>query len=95
MSKVFDREVDAWSGLYESDGEIRRRRYALFQKNAELQKILDPAHFVRVHRSAIVTLEGIVRLESQSGGTGRVLLRCGNWVPVSRSRIPAIRRLLG
>jgi len=35
MSKVFDREVEAWSGLYASDGEVRGRRYALFQKSAE------------------------------------------------------------
>ncbi len=37
MSKVFDKEVDAWSGLHESKDGARRRRYALFQKNAKLR----------------------------------------------------------
>jgi len=82
--------ADQYVRLHTRNGEQLMR-----QAMSELEKILDPARFVRVHRSAIVALEGIVRLESQSGGTGRVLLRGGNWAPVSRSRIPAIRRLLG
>lgn len=82
--------ADQYIRLHTRDSERLMR-----QAMGELEKILDPARFVRTHRSAIVALEAIVRLESQSGGTGRVLLRGGSWVPVSRSRIPAIRRLLG
>ena len=32
---------------------------------------------------------------TKSGGTGQVLLASGTWVPVSRSRVPALRRRLG
>ena len=62
---------------------------------AELERSLDPARFARVHRSAILALDRVVRLESGSGGNGRALLRSGAVVPVSRSRIPGLRRLLG
>ena len=61
----------------------------------DLERLLDPARFPRVHRSAIVALDRVTRLESLGGGTGRLLLRDGTWVPVSRSRVAAIRRLLG
>ncbi len=62
---------------------------------ADLERLLDPAHFSRVHRSAIVALNRVTRLESLGSGTGRLLLKDGTWVPVSRSRVPAIRKLLG
>lgn len=61
----------------------------------ELEGRLDPARFLRLHRSALVALPEIVRLESQPGGTGRALLRDGTWVPVSRSRLSTVRRRLG
>lgn len=62
---------------------------------AELERTLDPRRFTRVHRSAIVSLDRVTRLETRGGGAGRVLLADGTWVPVSRSRVPALRRLLG
>jgi len=62
---------------------------------AELERALDPKRFARVHRSAILALERVVRLESASSGNGRALLKDGSEVPVSRSRIPSLRRLLG
>lgn len=82
--------ADQYVRLHTRSGEHLMR-----EAMAELEQTLDPARFVRTHRSAIVAIAGITRLESQSGGTGRVLLRDGTWIPVSRSRIPEIRRLLG
>lgn len=65
------------------------------QSMSELERALDPARFARVHRSAIVALDRVTRLETAGRGTGRVLLASGTWVPVSRSRVAAVRRLLG
>jgi two-component system LytT family response regulator len=56
---------------------------------------LDPARFVRVHRSAVVNVD---RVKSVGAGvSGRVVLtlESGQTVPVSRSRVPALRALLG
>ena len=36
-NKAFDREYERWSGLYESKGNLRLKRYAIFQKNAQLR----------------------------------------------------------
>jgi two-component system LytT family response regulator len=70
------------------------RNYLMRQSMAELERLLDPARFLRTHRSAIVAVDRIVRLESRSGTTGRVQLRDGTWVPVSRARTPEVRRRL-
>lgn len=62
---------------------------------------LDPARFVRVHRSAIVALDRIVELRGEgapshgpSGSGGVLVLKSGARVPVSRSRRDQLERLL-
>lgn len=64
---------------------------------AHLEESLDVEHFVRVHRSALVAIDRVRRLERDSSGTGRVLLDDGKdtWLPVSRSRMAQMRKLLG
>jgi two-component system LytT family response regulator len=64
---------------------------------AHLEESLDPARFVRVHRSALVAIDRVRRLERDPSGTGRVLLNDGKdtWLPVSRSRMAQMRKLLG
>jgi len=60
----------------------------------ELEARLDPKRFVRIHRSAIVQVERIRRLQSLPSGDATVLLRDGTVLRVSRSRRDAIRALL-
>jgi len=60
----------------------------------ELETRLDPRRFVRIHRSAIVQLDRIRRLQSLPSGDATVLLRDGTVLRVSRSRRDAIRNLL-
>lgn len=62
---------------------------------SELEQQLDPARFLRVHRSAIIALRRALRLETGTGRTGRVQLQNGDWVPVSRTHLPTLRRSLG
>ena len=59
-----------------------------------LERDLDSEKFVRVHRSAIVAFDQIELLESASGGGGKVRLGSETWVPVSRSRVAALRARL-
>jgi two-component system, LytTR family, response regulator len=51
---------------------------------AEFEKALDPATFVRVHRSSIVNVDHIVRAEPAGGG--RMLLHMQNGEMISASR---------
>ena len=56
---------------------------------------LDPAHFVRIHRSAIVNLESIVRLEPISHGEFEVVLKHGGRAKVSRTFRGQLEQRLG
>lgn len=51
---------------------------------AELETRLDPRQFLRTHRSAIVALDRIREVRLSSAGDGRVLLRDGAEIPLSR-----------
>ena len=81
--------ADQYVRLHLGGGEVLMR-----ESMAELERRLDPQRFLRVHRSALVAVDQVVRLESRSRG-GRLLLQDGSWVPVSRSRIPQVRKRLG
>ena len=60
----------------------------------DLEARLDPRRFVRIHRSAIVQVDRIRRLQSLPSGDATVLLRDGTELRVARSRRDAIRALL-
>ncbi|MCA1827125.1 MAG: LytR/AlgR family response regulator transcription factor [Myxococcales bacterium] len=60
----------------------------------DLEARLDPKRFVRIHRSIIVQVDRIRRLQSLPSGDATALLRDGTVLRVSRSRRDAIRALL-
>ena len=60
-----------------------------------LAEKLDPAHFVRIHRSAIVNLESIVHLEPISHGEFEVVLKHGGRTKVSRTYRSQLEKRLG
>ena len=81
--------ADQYVRLHTTDGEELMR-----ESMSQLERRLDPERFLRVHRSAIVALDRVRRLESRGGGVGRLMLASGRWVPVSRSRFSLVRRRL-
>jgi DNA-binding LytR/AlgR family response regulator len=60
----------------------------------ELERRLDPEHFVRVHRSAIVRLAAVRGIRRDERG-GRLELVNGSVLPVSRSRLRVVVEALG
>jgi two-component system LytT family response regulator len=62
---------------------------------SELTDNLDPAQFVRVHRSAVVNVDSIVRLESLSHGEFEVILKDGARARVSRTYRSTLEKRLG
>ena len=62
---------------------------------SELSMSLDPARFIRVHRSAIVNVNGIVRLEPLSHGEFELVLKCGARPRLSRTFRPSLEKWLG
>jgi two-component system LytT family response regulator len=60
-----------------------------------LEERLDPRHFIRIHRSAIVRLPLVETLHRGAGGDYEVQLKSGFRLPVSRSRREELERRLG
>jgi two-component system LytT family response regulator len=71
------------------------RRHLIRESLTSLECRLDPARFVRVHRSAIVRLDRVRELRASGAGRAVVILRDGTRLPVSRrrrSRVAAVIR---
>jgi two-component system LytT family response regulator len=68
--------------------------YLLRESLRTLERRLDPARFMRVHRSAILRLDQVKELRTQSGGRVVVILREGTRIRVSRRRAKRLRSLL-
>lgn len=62
---------------------------------ADFAARLDPATFVRIHRSTIVNLDRISELRESSRGEYYVVLKAGMRLKVSRARRARLERLLG
>jgi two-component system LytT family response regulator len=65
------------------------------QTISEIESRLDPARFARIHRSYIVNLDRIVRLETLTKDSRIATLKDGTRLPVSRSGLGKLRALLG
>jgi two-component system LytT family response regulator len=61
-------------------------RHLIRESLASLEQRLDPARFVRVHRSAIVQLDRVRELRTSDRGHALIVLRDGTQIPVSRRR---------
>jgi len=64
------------------------------QTIASLEAALDPARFLRVHRSYVVNIDRIARIEPNTKDTWIAVLQDGAQIPVSRSGYTAFRKLV-
>ncbi|MEP9361302.1 LytTR family DNA-binding domain-containing protein [Sphingomonas sp. KR3-1] len=71
------------------------RSFLLHETLANLERRLDPARFIRVHRSAIVRRDCIARLRHDGLGAWFVLLADGSELRVGRSYLAAVKALAG
>jgi hypothetical protein len=74
---------------------VRGREYPLRSTLAAFEPRLDPARFVRVHRSWLVNLDCLVEIEPLETGDARLTLRDGTKVPCSRTYREALRSSAG
>jgi two-component system, LytTR family, response regulator len=73
-----------------SRGEKRIKQQTL----TELEQLLDPARFVRVHRGYIVNIESLARVEPYAKDSRVVVLKDGSRIPISRAGYERLRTLL-
>lgn len=60
-----------------------------------LESALDPARFVRVHRSFLVNLERVTKIEPYTKDTRIAVLADGSQIPVSRAGFMRLKELMG
>lgn len=70
---------------------VTRERHTIAFRLKDLEARLDPSHFVRVSRSALVNVELIQRISPMPSGTYVVTLKNNLQFPVSRLRARALR----
>ncbi len=72
-----------------------KKNYLKQQTISSIEAQLDPKRFVRIHRSYIVNLERIARIEPYTKDSRVAVLADGTQLPVSRSGHAKLKTLLG
>ncbi len=70
------------------------RKYLKQQTISNLESCLDPGRFVRIHRSFLVNLERVSRIEPYGKDSRLAILADGSRLPVSRSGYSRLKELL-
>jgi two-component system LytT family response regulator len=73
-----------------ADGKTHLKPQAL----AEIANGLDPARFVRIHRSYVLNVERLARLELYAKDSRVAILKDGKQLPVSRAGYARLKELL-
>jgi two-component system LytT family response regulator len=71
------------------------KSYLKQQPIASIEALLDPGCFVRVHRSAIVNLERVARIEPYGKDSRLAILQDGTRLPVSRTGYARLMEAMG
>jgi len=64
------------------------------QTLADLERSLDSARFVRIHRSYLLNLDRLARIDTEGGEPKAVVLHDGTRLPLSRSGYGRLKGLL-
>jgi two-component system LytT family response regulator len=70
------------------------REWLKNQALAELEQGLDPARFVRIHRSYVLNIERLARLEPYAKDSRVAVLKDGKELPVSRAGYARLKELM-
>jgi two-component system LytT family response regulator len=70
------------------------RSYLKQQTLGDLEASLDPRHFVRIHRSCLLNLDRLARIDTEGGEPKAVVLHDGTRLPLSRSGYGRLKGML-
>jgi len=70
------------------------KRYLKQQTLGDVETVLDPSQFVRIHRSYILNIDRLARLELYAKDSHAAILRDGTRLPVSRSGYARLNAVL-
>lgn len=81
---------DDYVKIHTAEGEfLKNQTLAFFEKN------LNPQLFVRVHRSFIVKIDQITKIESYEKDNLILILKSGEKIPISKTGYPKLKAVLG
>jgi two-component system LytT family response regulator len=70
------------------------KSYLKQQTLGDLEGSLDPRHFVRIHRSCLLNIDRLARIDTEGGEPKAVVLHDGTRLPLSRSGYGRLKQLL-
>jgi two-component system LytT family response regulator len=70
------------------------KSYLKQQTLGDLEASLDPKHFVRIHRSCLLNLDRLARIDTEGGEPKAVVLEDGTRLPLSRSGYARLKGML-
>lgn len=70
------------------------KEYLKQESLSELEKLLDPQRFIRIHRSYILNVERLARIELYAKDSRMAILADGSKLPISRSGYARLKPLL-
>ncbi|WP_340313752.1 LytR/AlgR family response regulator transcription factor [Rhizorhabdus argentea] len=74
---------------------VGTRSFLLHQTITELERRLDPAQFIRLHRSTIVRRDRIAKLSHDGMGVWHAVMTDDERIRIGRTYLPAARTLMG
>jgi two-component system LytT family response regulator len=97
-SRVFFVKADEIDWIEAADYYVNlhagARTHLLRETMNDLETKLDPAKFVRIHRSAIVNIHRVKEVQARTGGEYFAVLKDGTHLKLSRSRRDQLQALL-
>lgn len=82
--------ADDYVNIHTYDGAFLKNRTMQF-----FEQVLDPRHFIRVHRSYIINVQQIIRLDPYEKETYIAILKSGARIPVSKAGYTRLKVVLG
>jgi two-component system response regulator LytT len=73
---------------------LKNGKVEIYDKSIKSLSQLLPSGYLRIHKSYIVSIETIEKIQTLGGGQYRVFLKNGNCLPVSRQQIATLKKLL-
>jgi two-component system LytT family response regulator len=81
---------DDYVNIYTKEGKFLKNKTLSFY-----EKTLEPSQFVRVHRSYLVNISEITKIEPYEKEGYLLKLKSGEGIPVSKSGLPKLKAVLG
>ncbi|HEX4045323.1 MAG TPA: LytTR family transcriptional regulator DNA-binding domain-containing protein [Gammaproteobacteria bacterium] len=82
--------ADDYVKIYTHDSSFLKKKTMNYFEN-----VLNPSQFVRVHRSYIVQVQQVTRIEPYEKDSHVVILRSGVRIPISKTGYPKLKSVLG